>query len=330
MKKGSKIGFLLLLCVLGLCVLVFGDTIKGQLDNAQDDIPVPGEGELVCYENATYGFRFSLPETWKGYSVVEDKWSSSPDGTYSGPVIKIRHPSWTAEAPRQDIPIMVISLNQWSLLQEGKFNIGAAPVGPAELGPNNKWVFALPARYNYEFLEGYEEVEQILESDPLVTFDVPESGISTSPSLGGICLGDSPDKVLSVLGDAYKETTEPDEAGYFGEDLIVWRFESGIDVTLGQNSGKVLRVAATSPDFPTDLGVSAGDEAGTALTKYRALYEEVKSRHYDKVLEGWFLLDEQQVIILDFDASDGSLVNSELTPDSRVEQIILGYWAHFD
>jgi len=43
----------------------------------------------------------------------------------------------------------------------------AAPVGPKELGSNSKYVFALPARYNYEFLEGYEEVEAILESNPL-------------------------------------------------------------------------------------------------------------------------------------------------------------------
>jgi len=36
-------------------------------------------------------------------------------------------------------------------LQQEKFHIGAAPINPSELGRNTKYVFALPARYNYAF-----------------------------------------------------------------------------------------------------------------------------------------------------------------------------------
>jgi hypothetical protein len=82
-------------------------------------------------------------------------------------MISIRHPEWTAENPRQDIPIMIFTTAQWNSLQQGKFHIGAAPIGPSELGRNAKYVFALPARYNYAFPTGYEEVESILKSDPL-------------------------------------------------------------------------------------------------------------------------------------------------------------------
>ena len=62
---------------------------------------------------------------------------------------------------------MVFTLAQWNALQQGKFHIGAAPIGPTELGRNSNYVFALPARYNYAFLNGYQEVENILKGKPL-------------------------------------------------------------------------------------------------------------------------------------------------------------------
>jgi hypothetical protein len=65
---------------------------------------------------------------------------------------------------------MVFTLKQWTDLDKDVFHIGAAPVNPSELGRNSKYVFALPARYNYSFLEGYEEVDQILRSGNFKTF----------------------------------------------------------------------------------------------------------------------------------------------------------------
>jgi hypothetical protein len=129
---------------------------------------------IIEYRNTQYSFSFSLPESWKGYSIVEDKWEGSALGgdvtVEQGPIILIRHPQWTLANPRQDIPIMIFSLNQWGSVLLGKFHIGAAPIGPKELGRNSKYVFALPARYNYAFPTGFEEVEQILENNPLDAF----------------------------------------------------------------------------------------------------------------------------------------------------------------
>ena len=65
---------------------------------------------------------------------------------------------------------MVFTLAQWDSLQQDKFHIGAAPIGPSELGRNTRYVFALPARYNFAFPTGYEEVEKILEDNPLKAF----------------------------------------------------------------------------------------------------------------------------------------------------------------
>ncbi|HHT63563.1 MAG TPA: hypothetical protein GXZ75_07785 [Clostridia bacterium] len=131
-------------------------------------------GTAIVYKNTQYGFSFSLPESWQGYSIVNDKWEGLGLGAgeegkviETGSIISIRHPAWTAEEPRQDIPIMIFTQDQWKSLQEEKFHIGAAPMGPKQLAQNNQYVFALPARYNYAFPTGYEEVEEILESNPL-------------------------------------------------------------------------------------------------------------------------------------------------------------------
>lgn len=130
--------------------------------------------DSITYKNTEYGFTFNLPKTWMNYSIVTDKWeglaistSNSEEVTETGPMISIRHPQWTAENPRQDIPIMIFTIEQWDSLQQEKFHIGAAPIGPRELNRNEKYVFALPARYNFAFPNGYEEVEQILEGKPL-------------------------------------------------------------------------------------------------------------------------------------------------------------------
>jgi hypothetical protein len=136
----------------------------------------PQTGSIV-YRNDRYGFNFSLPGSWKGYIIVFDKWEGlSLEGSKrnkvveTGPIISIRHPRWTLKNPRQDIPIMIFTLTQWDLLQQKKFRIGAAPIGPKEIDRNSRFVFALPARYNYAFPTGYEEVEKILESSPLKPF----------------------------------------------------------------------------------------------------------------------------------------------------------------
>ncbi len=127
--------------------------------------------DSTLYKNNQYGFNFQLPQSWKGYTVITTKWEGLEIGSVkvleAGPIINLRHPLWTKDKPRQDIPIMVFTINQWNELQQDKFHIGAAPIGPKELGRNSKYVFALPARYNFSFLTGFEEVEDILNSNAL-------------------------------------------------------------------------------------------------------------------------------------------------------------------
>lgn len=132
------------------------------------------DASLITYQNKQYGFSFSLPKSWQGYSIVVSKWEGnafvgqqSGKTVETGPIISIRHPEWTSQNPRQDIPIMIFTSAQWDMQQQEKFHIGAAPINPSELGRNSGYVFALPARYNFAFPTGYEEVENILKSHPL-------------------------------------------------------------------------------------------------------------------------------------------------------------------
>ncbi len=134
----------------------------------------------VVYTNKKYGFRFSLPKSWTGYSISIVEWEAGDGGTYQshedvpppqkGPLISIGHPRSTEANPRQNISIMVFTKAQWQLVEEDKLIVSAAPIGPGELGRNAKYVFALPPRFNYALIEGWEEVNEIIQNHPLQAF----------------------------------------------------------------------------------------------------------------------------------------------------------------
>jgi hypothetical protein len=128
----------------------------------------------VSFEYPEVGFTLQLPDSWRGFRVESASWeglanppdSDTGDGVVeSGPMVTIHHPNSTAENPRQEIPLLVMTIPQWEAMQAGEWHIGAAPVLPMELGCNSRYVFAVPARYNYAFHEGWEEVEEILTDE---------------------------------------------------------------------------------------------------------------------------------------------------------------------
>jgi hypothetical protein len=128
----------------------------------------------VLYINKRYGFSFTLPKSWKGYSIVVSEWGGStldkPTKSVAGLAISIRHPSWTLADPYQDIPIMVFTYAQWKLVEENNLNVSAAPFEPNEIARNTKYVFALPPRFDYSNWTGTEEVDQLLQNHPLHPF----------------------------------------------------------------------------------------------------------------------------------------------------------------
>jgi len=127
----------------------------------------------IEFRNTRYGFSFFLPESWKGYQVLWSEWEGdvlNDDGsvarTFRGPELKIRHPKWTQQNPWEDMPIMIFTIAQWNQHP----NVSAAPFDPGEIGRNKKYVFAVPPRWNYDFSEGWEEAQKILNSESLRTF----------------------------------------------------------------------------------------------------------------------------------------------------------------
>lgn len=173
MKEKSTyiFGAVALLIVVGTFYF-FGDK-KQEVSVPNENIPKQvATSTDVVYKNTDYGFSVTLPKSWTGFEVIDDVWEgySLTDGgtnqvmSETGPYIYVRHPAWTDEDPRQDIPVMVFTLKQWADLEADKFHIGAAPFGPGELARNAKYVFALPARYNYAFPTGFEEVEALIYS----------------------------------------------------------------------------------------------------------------------------------------------------------------------
>lgn len=160
----------------GYMCLRWGPAWRADRKNANREGVSPAAATIE-YANRAYGFSFSLPRNWLGYSVVVEKWegvsSDTSDGSRveSGPLLLIRNPLWSDENPSQDIPILIFTTAQWNALSKDAFHVGAAPINPTELGRNSRYVFALPARYNFAFLPGWEEVDQILQTNPLRVSD---------------------------------------------------------------------------------------------------------------------------------------------------------------
>jgi hypothetical protein len=140
-------------------------------------VPPNVADQPINYLNDAYRFTFKLPNSWQGYSVLNQQWIGYATGgakgdvnTEKGPQIIIRNPKWTTANRRQDIPIMVFTPSQWKALHQEKFYVSAAPIPPSELGRNTHYIFALPPRYNYVFPTGWQEVAKILEGRPFRAF----------------------------------------------------------------------------------------------------------------------------------------------------------------
>jgi hypothetical protein len=139
------------------------------------NVQQPRDSSCLVYTNTQYGFAFCLPLGWRGFTVDTSQWegrvlegdTGGPPRIIHGPELFIRHPLWTAANPRQDIPIMVFTHAQWRLVGREALAVSAAPIGPSELGRSRSYVFALPARYNFALLTGWQEVQDILDQHPL-------------------------------------------------------------------------------------------------------------------------------------------------------------------
>jgi hypothetical protein len=124
----------------------------------------------LIYENTQFGFCFRLPASWTGYTILTGQWGGMVTSTSQmihGPSITIRNSKWTTENPYQDIPILIFKPEVWRRVDDAKITVGAAPFAPSELGRNNRYVFALPARLTSDSATGYKEVLNLTREKPL-------------------------------------------------------------------------------------------------------------------------------------------------------------------
>jgi hypothetical protein len=141
---------------------------------------------------------------------------------------------------------MVFTLNQWNLLREEVFHIGAAPLNPSVLGRNNYYVFALPARYNFSFPPGFKEVETILANHPLNTTKATKVQLgSTETLLSNMMASAKKGKIISCdfsvkttnIDEVEKVWGKPDQIDWVSAAKGNYGTYSKYNVVLGYNKG---------------------------------------------------------------------------------------------
>ncbi len=187
--KNTKIILIVFIALILVGLIGYLFRSKNQ-NNGNVNEPVATSTTAVTYTNNDFGFNFSLSNSWKGYSVLNNTWEGNPLTTtttkQTGTKLIIRNPKWTSSLPYEDIPIMVFTVAQWNSYIDGNFSVSAAPVSATELGRNNLYVFALPPRWDFDFSEGYVEAQNIIKSNPLKAFN-KENNASGKLNIDVVC-----------------------------------------------------------------------------------------------------------------------------------------------
>jgi hypothetical protein len=78
----------------------------------------------------------------------------------------------------------VFTRKQWREVNDTVLDVTAAPFPPGEIGRNNKYVFAVPPRFFYDYADGWEEVINIVNCAPLRAFPPSMATRFRSPQTG--------------------------------------------------------------------------------------------------------------------------------------------------
>jgi hypothetical protein len=141
-----------------LCRPVSTETIN----NIASTTPVVNESQdTLIYQNNMYGFTVPLPESWRDYTVKEQ----AKDSYFE---IRLVHPQSNTQNPRMDVPVLVVPIATWNKwyppnAPESGQHPFAAPVPATERARNSKYVFATAPRYNFSYVPGWEEVDEIVK-----------------------------------------------------------------------------------------------------------------------------------------------------------------------
>lgn len=170
----NKIIPILAVLVIMVAFWVFLSSSKDSVTPSIPDTNTISSTTLV-YKNVAYGFDFTLPTDWQGYSIIKETWNGTAlvgTSTPSGPKLLIRNPKWTESAPYEDLPILIFTISQWEAYTAETFAVSAAPIKATELARNNAYVFALPPRWDFDYSLEYKEAQDIMATNPLQPFDI--------------------------------------------------------------------------------------------------------------------------------------------------------------
>ncbi len=186
MNKNTLISSVLIIIAFGALIYFLFSFRDNEIVLTNDPVTTS-----ITYKNDDYGFNFSLPSTWEGYSIVRGVWEENPilsSSTQKGPKLLVRNPKWTALAPYEDIPILVFTLSQWNAYLAENFSVSAAPIKASELGRNNVYVFALPPRWDFDYSLDFKEAHDIIIGNPLRTFNIGVATMSDGKlNINAIC-----------------------------------------------------------------------------------------------------------------------------------------------
>ena len=127
------------------------------------------------YHDARYDLTFCLPASWRDYSVSiqqleDERYSAAKDKPIivgHTPMITLRHRRWQADAPYQDIPILVYTRVQWDALHHGELWPSVFAGGTMdELWHTERFVFAISSRSNAaDKIRGWRETADVVEQN---------------------------------------------------------------------------------------------------------------------------------------------------------------------
>lgn len=150
--------------------------------------------------------------------------------------------------------------------------------------------------------------------------------------VGDFYLGQPEAEVDKLLGQA-SSIRKIEEGFYYKEPYNIkeYKLDNGeyIQVITGENSKKVLDFTVAVSGYKTNLGVSKGDTYASIEEKYKD-YKKVENPHQGGELSGWYYLNNDQIIIFDFDMEDQSSVNLAINSDSKLEAIRVARREYFD
>ncbi|AGA69138.1 hypothetical protein Desdi_1649 [Desulfitobacterium dichloroeliminans LMG P-21439] len=180
------------------------------------------------------------------------------------------------------------------------------------------------AQDTYYKVESWDQEGNInyTEEDILGKETKKKSTQTIRPSISGVHLGDTREQVIAALGKNYKETAPSGETGHFPEQVYRWDYD-GYKVFIGEKSGEVLEITASSPEAITNLGVKMGDSADKLFAAYRSNYIEPESIH-GGTLYGIFKVEGAAALAFNFD-TDPAQYPREIKPNNKVTGMTLTY-----